>query len=321
MNRNDLVEIYLSEIELSDSRRTTPVTVNALAESMRESGLIQPVIVRRIGDDRFRVVAGNHRVSAARALSWSTIQAFITDADDLRIELLAIDENLQRAELSAAERAAWIKRRKEIWQAIHPENQVGQVGPPEIGYRKPPPQERAFAADTATATGEAKRSINRAVARADALGDDLAKVVGTSLDKGVELDALAKLPQPERRELVERAKAGERVSARPAPAPADDEGPTLEELVDDLQAENAKLTAEIQAAEADDQKAENITLVRRLQHAERRLGEAMDAAAREQRQAKRLSRQVRECCEIIGLNDPRELVPTVRRLFGQQAAA
>ena len=47
-----------------------------------------------------------------------------------------------------------------------------------------------------------KRSINQHIARADALGDEaLAKVVNTSLDSGVELDALAKLDAPERAEL------------------------------------------------------------------------------------------------------------------------
>ena len=60
------------------------------------------------------------------------------------------------------------------------------------------PQEKAFAAETAAITGESKRDVNRHLARAEALGDDLDKVTGTSLDKGVELDAL-KAMQPEQR--------------------------------------------------------------------------------------------------------------------------
>jgi|TARA_R100001039_G_scaffold36926_2_gene34236 hypothetical protein len=80
----------------------------------------------------------------------------------------------------------------------HEENQVGQVVPPEIGYKKPPKQERAFAADTAERTGQSKKDINRHVSRADALGDDLQAITGTSLDKGVELDALKAMPPEER---------------------------------------------------------------------------------------------------------------------------
>lgn len=71
-----------------------------------------------------------------------------------------------------------------------------------------------FAAETAAVSGETKRDINRHLSRAEALGDDLQAVAGTSLDKGVELDALKTLPAPERKELIARARAGEKVSAR-----------------------------------------------------------------------------------------------------------
>jgi len=72
-----------------------------------------------------------------------------------------IDENLCRAELTAAERTAATKRRAEIWQALHPEIQVAQVAPSEIGYKNPPPQSKAFAADTSASTGRSKQQINR----------------------------------------------------------------------------------------------------------------------------------------------------------------
>lgn len=52
-----------------------------------------------------------------------------------------------------------------------------------------------FAAATAAATGESKRRINEQLAIARALGDNLQRVEGTSLDKGVELQALAKLQE------------------------------------------------------------------------------------------------------------------------------
>ena len=66
---------------------------------------------------------------------------------------------------------------------------MGQAAPPQFagqlgGAR---PQEKAFAASTAAITGEDKRTINRHIARADALGDDVERITGTSLDSGVEL--------------------------------------------------------------------------------------------------------------------------------------
>ena len=117
--------------------------------------------------------------------------------------------------MTASQRSSYTKRRKAIWEAMYPapkmsptfaavfgqeladaavlcdengvpiegEIQVAQLAPPVIGYGRPPPQEKSFAAETAAITGESKSQINRHVARAEALGDDLDRLVGTSLDK------------------------------------------------------------------------------------------------------------------------------------------
>ncbi len=127
-----------------------------------------------------------------------------------------------RWSLTAAQRTAFKKRREQIWEALHPDEiQVRQAVAPELkatGYKQPPPQTKGFAASTAEVTGESVRSVQRDVARANVIGlDALTKVTNTSLDSGVELDALAKLPAPERAVLIERAAAGEQVSARPGP--------------------------------------------------------------------------------------------------------
>ena len=227
--------------------------VDKLAASIREVGLIQPVTVRSVSAMHnglvqrvFQIVAGHHRVAAARALGWTEIDAVVVQAEGrLEAELIEIDENLCRSELSVAQRAHYSKRRKEIWEALHPEPSVdygredgeeemgGTTCPthPEtdaLGRKKSPQQAQSFAAATAEVTGQSKRDINRNVARAEAIGDDLLRLTGTSLDKGVELDALAKLPEPERKELIERAVAGEAVTARvtPQPTPAPTEAPT-----------------------------------------------------------------------------------------------
>ncbi|KYB45696.1 hypothetical protein AB664_35375 [Brucella anthropi] len=57
----------------------------------------------------------------------------------------------------------------------------------------------------ADVTGDSKTQINVKIARARDLGDDINRIVGTSLDKGVEMDALAKLPEKERENLISRA--------------------------------------------------------------------------------------------------------------------
>lgn len=198
------------------ARPLSETAVEALMESIERLGLLQPILVvaskinRGALCDGWRIVAGHHRVEAHRRLGRSHIEAILMDAaSHLETELVEIDENLCRAELTPAQRAAAIRRRKQIWEALHP-----NTGTNCPGIQRGPGQPAQFAAETAAVSGETKRDINRHLSRADALGDDLAAVAGTSLDKGVELDALKKLPAAERQALIARARKGEAVSAR-----------------------------------------------------------------------------------------------------------
>jgi len=225
----DIERIPLRTLKASGQPR--PLITEAvykLAASISEVGLIQPISVRcvpvmdgGVAVDGYQIVAGHHRVAAARALGWTEIDAIIVDAGEhLQAELIEIDENLCRAELTASQRAQAIKRRRQIWEALHPSSSGKTLSETKdrvsvrgrVGEGRPP----EFASETAAAAGMTKQAINQHLARADALGDDLERITGTSLDKGVELDALAKLPEPERKDLIDRAEAGENVSARPA---------------------------------------------------------------------------------------------------------
>ncbi len=125
-----------------------------------------------------------------------------------------IDENLIRRTLSAAQRAKLIKERKAVYEAMHPETKHGATGKvalraPKLGTLKTD----RFTKDTAAKTGKSETAVKRDATRAKALGDDLDRVAGTSLDKGSELDALAKMSPEERAPLIERAASGESVSA------------------------------------------------------------------------------------------------------------
>ena len=143
------------------------------------------------------------------------------DVDDLHAELMLIDENLCRNDLSPAERAVAQARRKAIYQQIHPETKAGASGKyrpksqfGQVGQAENHPAPRYDEA-AAEATGQSERAVRRDVTRGEALGEDvLAKVARTSLDKGEELDALAKLSPDHRNVLIARAASGEKVSAK-----------------------------------------------------------------------------------------------------------
>lgn len=224
-----VVRIQLGGLKASGQpRQLVTEAVDKLAASIKAVGLLQPITVRPcsimdggLAAKGHQIIAGHHRVAACRALGWTEIDAIVVDAaEHLQAELMEIDENLCRAELTASQRAQAIRRRKQIWEALHPVDTGGKSISTCLsdGRKAGPQHEQGFAAATATAAGMTKQAINQHLARADALGDDLERVTGTSLDKGVEMDALAKLPEPERKDLIARAEAGEEVSARKTPA-------------------------------------------------------------------------------------------------------
>ena len=78
----------------------------ALARSVREHGVLQPLLVRRIDDDRYQLVAGERRWRAARAAGLAHVPVAVIDAPDADMLTLALVENLQREDLNPIEQAA-----------------------------------------------------------------------------------------------------------------------------------------------------------------------------------------------------------------------
>lgn len=77
-----------------------------LEESLKASGLLQPITVRRrAGKGGFELIAGERRLRAATKLGWKEIPAIIKEIDDKAILTLALIENLQRADLNPIEEA------------------------------------------------------------------------------------------------------------------------------------------------------------------------------------------------------------------------
>ncbi|KAF0193852.1 MAG: chromosome partitioning protein ParB family [Bacillota bacterium] len=93
-------------------RNFTEESLTELAESIRQHGVIQPVIVRQRGD-RFELVVGERRLRAARLAGLKVIPVFVRDMSDVELMEVAIIENLQREDLNAIEEATAIKQLQE----------------------------------------------------------------------------------------------------------------------------------------------------------------------------------------------------------------
>jgi ParB/RepB/Spo0J family partition protein len=79
-----------------------------LAESLKAQGMLQPVLLRPLGD-RFVLIAGERRCRAAHLAGFSHVPALIGEADDLRAGILQLVENVQREDLSLMELAAGLR--------------------------------------------------------------------------------------------------------------------------------------------------------------------------------------------------------------------
>lgn len=208
------MDIDLSSISnLSRLRPSNEDKVCALEDSFKTSGQLQPIIVKRTADG-YRLIAGLHRLLAARKLGWTTIRAEITDfetEDDLR--LAEIDENLIRAELSPAQVASFTAKRKEIYERKYPESTKAAKNIAKgKGAKSQVESLPSFVDDTAAKTGKSAQDVSRNVARGKV--PNVEKLAATPLDKGTVLDGLAAINAPAQ---AKREKAGQ--SNDPPPKP------------------------------------------------------------------------------------------------------
>ena len=80
--------------------------ISELADSIREHGMIQPVVVRPASGDGFEIVAGERRWRAARKADLRVIPCIIREISDRENMLLALIENMQREDLNPIEEAS-----------------------------------------------------------------------------------------------------------------------------------------------------------------------------------------------------------------------
>ncbi|WP_172297854.1 ParB/RepB/Spo0J family partition protein [Pseudoruegeria sp. HB172150] len=87
-------------------RRFTEDQLTELAKSIEEKGIIQPLILRPVGDASYEIVAGERRWRAAQLARLHEVPAIVRDYDDTEVLEVAIIENIQRADLNPVEEAA-----------------------------------------------------------------------------------------------------------------------------------------------------------------------------------------------------------------------
>jgi len=102
-----------------------------LSDSIRERGIIQPIVVREAGDGTYEIIAGERRWRAAQRAGLHDVPIAIVDATDIQSLEFAIIENVQRADLNPIEEAAGYVALME--QCNHTQEQVAQI----VGKSRP----------------------------------------------------------------------------------------------------------------------------------------------------------------------------------------
>ena len=109
---SELQRIALSRVRpnpYQPRREFDPDELADLEASIKASGLLQPITVRRAGD-AFEIIAGERRFRAVTNLGWSEVPAIVREFDDQTMLVLALVENLQRADLNAIDEARGYRR-------------------------------------------------------------------------------------------------------------------------------------------------------------------------------------------------------------------
>lgn len=113
-----LASIKVSEIVSSPSqprRHFDPYELEKLAESIKFSGIVQPLLVRQESRGKYELIAGERRLRAAKLIGLKKVPCIIKNSDPLSAAYITIIENLQRSNLTVFEEAEGINRLLSIY--------------------------------------------------------------------------------------------------------------------------------------------------------------------------------------------------------------
>ena len=198
--------ININDIKINPGRReAAPEAVQRLSESIAEVGMMNPITVT--GDHT--LIAGLHRLEAAKKLGWMEVECNISDMDSLHTELAEIDENVIRTGLSDLELSELLARRKKIYETLHPatiaRNLPGHASNYESSSDKLTGEEKPFSQDTAEKMGVSPRTVERHVQIAENLTPETKEILhGT--DRKITKQNLTKLSRLEPNQQAEAAK-------------------------------------------------------------------------------------------------------------------
>jgi len=203
----DSIKINERMRELSEDK------VFEIASSIKEIGLLNPITV----SENNELIAGLHRLNAFKLLGYKEIEANIVNLTGIKQELAEIDENLIRADLHYIDRGDHLKRRKEIYELLHPETKAGtsqRMGQSAASHPKDsakvvtpenvPTTIKTFVADTADKTGMSQSKIKEEIQMSKSFTPEMKQQVKKADLSKTEALKLARLEPEKQQAVIER---------------------------------------------------------------------------------------------------------------------
>jgi ParB family chromosome partitioning protein len=123
-NEDELAQLAVSSLrpgKYQPRTRMDEASLGELAESIRARGVIQPIVVRPVGENQYEILAGERRWRAARMANLDRIPAVIREVPDEAALGIGLIENIQREDLNPIEEAAGLKRLIDEFSLTHEE--------------------------------------------------------------------------------------------------------------------------------------------------------------------------------------------------------
>ena len=208
------MKVKIEDITVNPGRRAVSQDgIEELAFSMEQVGLLNPITLT----EDHTLVAGLHRLEAAKSLGWSEIECTISELDGLTAQLAELDENFARTNLSPLELGDFLKQRKEIYEELYPETKAGVAQ--AIGRSKAKGKstdcnlqsKKPFIEDTADLTGHHPSTISRHIKVASELTPEAKEILKSAAKPAAHstLSKISKLKPEQQKEVSSLLVSGE----------------------------------------------------------------------------------------------------------------
>ena len=218
------MKLPIFQIKINEGRRTADQeAVHGLVDSISKVGLLNPITV----DQDYTLIAGLHRLEAAKLLGWRSIECAVRTLDGLLAELAEIDENLIRRKLHYTDEGKQLIRRKEIYEELHPETQQGKRnGQTSKTDTVSVLETKPFAEDAAEKLGTTARTVRRKIQVAQKLAPEVQQLAKDENIRFRDALKLSRLPPEQQEAAASQLTAGDIHSMDEYhPAPAEPEEP------------------------------------------------------------------------------------------------